>query len=331
MARRRRRPQGVNVRLRPILVLGVERSGTSLVSDLIHRWGADSGDLSRHVAADDHNPRGYFEYQPMQAFLHDILVATHASLWDPELRGRMERLARDPRFGDRALALIAEMEASGRPWLWKDPLLSLEMPFWERFLPAPVCVVTLRNPIDSGRSFARMNFSAAARRRLRTSAYFGFRWQFTMLAILDYLERNPDQLFVGYERLLAEPAAQVSRLCRFLDAQLAPADAPAERLARMLDAVEPALWRNRAETSFLELPEVIAEQKELLRYLDRRAQDHAEPFARARYPLPAYAVEYLEDFNLLAQRLHRGAPGNAKIPEHPGARRIAAAPARLES
>jgi hypothetical protein len=302
------------VRLRPILVLGVERSGTSVVSDLIHRWGADAGDLSRHVASDDHNPQGYFEYLPMQSFLHDVLVSTHGSLWDPGFAGRMERLALDPRYRDRAQALIAEMEAAGRPWLWKDPLLSLEMPFWERFLPTPVCVVTVRNPNDSGRSFARMNFPEPLRRRVRTNSYFAFRWQFTMLAVLDYLERNPDHLFVRYERLLEDPAGQVARLGHFLDTRLAAGDGAEDRLAQMLAAVQPGLWRNRSGASFFDLPEVIAEQKELLCYLDRRASDDPEPFERARYPLPPYVVEYLEDFNLLAQRLHRLEPAGPDLP-----------------
>lgn len=309
--------------------MGVERSGTSLVSDLIHRWGAETGDVSRHVAADDHNPQGYFEYEPMQTLLHDILVASHVSLWDPALRGRLERLARDPGLAERATRLIAEMEAGGRPWLWKHPLLSLQMPFWERFLEAPVCVVTLRNPNDSGRSFARMNYPPAARALLSTGAYFGFRWHFTMLAVLDYLARNPDHLFIRYERLLAEPAAQVERLCRFLDARIGAPAAPAERRLeahrRMLAAIQPALWRNRAASSFLDLDEVVAEQKELLRYLDRRAQDVEEPFVAALHALPPYAVEYLEDFNLLAQRLHRGTPPDERDAARPRARRAVAA------
>jgi hypothetical protein len=299
------------MRLRPILVLGVERSGTSVVSDLIHRWGAHPGDLSRHVATDDHNPQGYFEYLPMQDLLRDVLVATQTSLWHPDFKGRMERLALDPHFSARAAALVAEMEASGQPWLWKDPLMSLQMPFWERFVPAPVCVVTVRNPNDSGRSFARMNFSEALRRRIRTDAYFGFRWQFTMLAILEYLDHNPEHLFIRYERLLADPAGQVARLCRFLDDRLAAEGGAEERRALMNAAVQPGLWRNRAESSFLDLPEVIPEQKELLRYLDRRASDAALPFDPASCALPPYVLEYLEDFNVLAQHLHRLAPPEA--------------------
>jgi len=33
----------------PIIVLGVERSGTSVVAEMIHRWGAYAGDQEKPI------------------------------------------------------------------------------------------------------------------------------------------------------------------------------------------------------------------------------------------------------------------------------------------
>lgn len=293
------------MRSRPILVLGADRSGTSLVADLIARWGADAGDLSRHEVVDEHNPRGYFEYLPMQEVLHELLAAAHCSVWDPDFPSRIARLAVEPRYRQLALAQVAEMDRSGKPWLWKEPLMSLQMAFWEKIVPSPVCVVTLRNPSDSARSFAKMNYPPELRDELSAEAAFAFRWQFAMLAILDYLERNPDHLFLRYESLLEDPAGQVERLRAFLDRQLEAQEGASERASAMLEAVEPGLWRNRGKVSFFDLPQVTAEQKSLLSHLQDRAADLQAPIDPARYPLPADAFEYLEDFNAWTEHLHQ--------------------------
>ena len=296
------------MRSRPILVLGVDRSGTSLVADLIARWGADPGDLGRHEVVDEHNPRGYFEYLPMQEVLHEILAAAHCSVWDPDFPSRIARLALETRYRRLALDQVAEMERSGRPWLWKEPLMSLQMAFWERIVPSPVCVVTVRNPHDSGRSFAKMNYPPALRGELATDAAFAFRWQYATLAVLDYLERNPDHLLLRYESLLEDPSGQIERLNRFLDRQLDAGEGADERRSAMLEAVDPKLWRNRAESSFFELSGVTDEQKSLLRHLQERAADRPSRFDPAHYPLPADAPEYLEDFNTWTEHLHQASP-----------------------
>jgi hypothetical protein len=52
-------------KLRPIIVIGPERSGTSVVADMICRWGAYPGEPGKQREADERNPRGYFEYLPI--------------------------------------------------------------------------------------------------------------------------------------------------------------------------------------------------------------------------------------------------------------------------
>lgn len=284
---------------RPVWVLGIDRSGTSLVSDLIHRWGAYAGDADSLGGADVFNPQGYFEYSPMQALLHEVAVGTDVTEWDPRFPALLQKQAFNPELREKALALVAEMEKEGRPWLWKEPFISLHMSFWERIVSPPVCVMTVRNPHDSASSFTRMGFRTEVRERLRLTSYFSLRWQVFMLAILDYLERNDEHLVVCYESLLREPAAEVDRLCRFLDRCFDQTQGGAERSARMVAAIDPKLWRYKEPTSFFDVPEATEAQKELLRYLHRRAADQRDPFDPARYPYPPHYQEYLDNFDQL--------------------------------
>jgi hypothetical protein len=282
-------------------VLGADRSGTSLVSELIHRWGAYAGEASALGDGDVYNPHGYFEYTPMQELLHDVTVSTGVTEWDPRFHEVLKLRARDPDHRRRALELVAAMEKEGRPWLWKEPFISLHMPFWELLIPPPVCVMTVRNPHDSARSFSRMMLGPEMSERISLTAYFCLRWQSFMLAVLDYLERNPEHLVVCYEELLRDPAGQVLRLCRFLDRRfgLAGDEDEEERAATMRAAIDPALWRNKAASSFFDVPEATGAQKDLLRHLHRRAADARQPFASESFPFPPYYQEYLENFELL--------------------------------
>jgi hypothetical protein len=77
-----------------------------------------------------------------------------------------------------------------------------------------------------------------------------------------------------------------------------------ERRSAMLQAIDPALWRNRGESSFFDLPQATPEQKSLLRHVQDLAADRPAPFDPASYPLPADAFEYLEDFNTWTEHLH---------------------------
>jgi hypothetical protein len=256
----------------------------------------------------------------MEDLLHRVAESTGVTMWDPRFPALLRQRADDPALRERALQLVAGMEKAERPWLWKEPLLSLHMSFWERLVQVPACVLTVRNPHDSARSFARIGLGPEMADRLPLTSFFILRWQLFMRSILGYFERNSNHLVLCYEELLRSPAKQVDRLRRFLDRQLRLTDEGEERSARMLAAIDPKLWRYRAANSFFEVAEATEEQKELLRHLHRRAADVREPFEPERYPIPPHYQEYLENFDLLRKYLReRNRSPDSAAPRSSGA------------
>lgn len=289
---------------RPIIVLGVDRSGTSLVSQLIWRWGAYPGDLAKLQQANPNNPQGYWEYTPMQDFLDELMDGTGLPNCHPDMDRRLLERAAEPALRARAEQLVAEMEVENKPWFWKEPYLSVSLSFWEQFWQDPVYVIPVRNPHDSALSFEKMFLPPALRGgSIRIIAMFLLRWQHFMLSILAHSERNEHTLFVPYEELLQSPAEQSRRLAGFLDGVCGTAAGAAaggdERLARMIETVEPALWRNRSPVPFSEVPEASGEQKALFELLRRKVANPAEPFAAEAYRLSAGWREYLQNFDLI--------------------------------
>ena len=116
----------------PIIVLGVERSGTSVVAEMVHRWGAYAGPPEKLHKADAHAPRGYWEYLPLWDLLAELGdFDTGATWWDCDFQQKMEEKAADPVYRKKATELMAEMQKVG-VWFWKDPALSHFLPFWKQ-------------------------------------------------------------------------------------------------------------------------------------------------------------------------------------------------------
>src|SRR5579863_5755910 len=81
---------------RPIFVLGVDRSGTSVLAEVLSHWGAYAGAAERLGKPDDGNPQGYWEYAPMQEFVSQLTARAGASIWHAESRRLMRQQAADP-------------------------------------------------------------------------------------------------------------------------------------------------------------------------------------------------------------------------------------------
>ena len=56
----------------PIIVLGVERSGTSVVAEMVHRWGAYAVRQKSCTVPMSMPPRGYWEFLPLWDLLAEL-------------------------------------------------------------------------------------------------------------------------------------------------------------------------------------------------------------------------------------------------------------------
>ena len=91
---------------RPIIVLGPERSGTSLITEMIVRWGAYPGENEYVRGSDQHNQNGYWEYTPIWDFLAEMGV----DWWDEGFQEGLAHKAQVPELRGEAAAMVARME-----------------------------------------------------------------------------------------------------------------------------------------------------------------------------------------------------------------------------
>ncbi|HXU29046.1 MAG TPA: sulfotransferase [Thermoanaerobaculia bacterium] len=231
-----------------IFVLGMHRSGTSALARTLALLGCHAGDASDFPAADDANPRGYWERRDVWRLDEDLLQALGAA-WDevghlnPDLLLSALPVADLEAFERRAREIVASLDASagaagpGRPWVVKDPRLCLTFPLWRRVLEAPVCVIIERSPLSVARSLAaRDGFPLALGLAL---------WERHLRSALAASAGLP-RLHVRYEDLIDRPRETSGRL--LLELQALGAEGLADPAEGTLEAfLDPALERHPRE------------------------------------------------------------------------------------
>jgi hypothetical protein len=280
---------------RPIVVLGMHRGGTSLVGDLLHRWGAYAGDERQLLAADKNNLQGYWEYKPLINFNQNLLDSIGAN-WSVPPGGEevkmIEDKASESSYRQNAEQLVAEMRAGGRPWFWKDPRLTILLPFWKKIWGDAIYVITVRHPLEIAMSLRK-------RDRLPLSASLLI-WQQYMLECLRHTESSQHKIFIEYEKLNQSPFEQCQRLCSFLDQSCPAQSRDSQVVEKMAEAVNISLRHNRSSVPFSESRQATPEQKTLYALLSQRAQDRAEPFEQTEVALYPGWKEYLQTFAALS-------------------------------
>ena len=281
---------------RPIVVLGMHRGGTSLIGDLIHRWGAYAGNESKLLLADENNQQGYWEYIPLISF-NDNLLNSVGSTWlvppGSEAEETLRARASEAAYARTAEQLLREMQAGGKYWFWKDPRLTVLLPFWKRIWDEAIYVIAVRHPLEIAMSLRK-------RDHLPVSASLLI-WQQYMLQCLRHTEGSKQRIFVKYEKLVQSPLEECTRLSAFLNRSCGRENSDPEVLNKMTAGVNVGLRHNRSRLPFSEEPQATAQQKVLDQILMERAEDRIGPFEQAGIALYPGWKEYLQTFAALSK------------------------------
>ena len=232
-----------------ICIVGMHRTGTSMVARLLNLCGLYLGPEERIMPPDEGNPAGYWQNQDLDQLTEDIL-AHFTGDWDfllpPMPRGWETKPDMAP-FRERAQQLI-RIIGERKQWGWKDPRCSLTLPFWRSVLPELKVVVCLRNPVETARSLGRQVSSTDA-----FSYNLWLRYYQRILA-----DTNPgDRLITHYDTYFVNPRGELQRVLHWLGWS-----APEEQLDAACRSVSASHRQHRltgAELSEARVPLEVAE------------------------------------------------------------------------
>ena len=218
------------------LVLGMHRSGTSAVTQLLALAGA--GLPANVMPGDEHNQKGYFEPWRIAMFNDERLRASGGA-WDDIFGFPFRPLARkdERKWLTRGEALIEDEYGDARYPLLKDPRVTVLMPFWRTLFDdlgmGARCVIPVRHPLAVAGSLGRRDGFPPQKSVLLWTSY--------MLAAEAYTRDLP-RVFVDYDSLLGDWRAEAQRIEA---AHGAPLPRLTDKAARSIDRfLSPALRHN---------------------------------------------------------------------------------------
>jgi hypothetical protein len=196
---------------RAVCVTGMHRSGTSFIAGALRFLGVSLGDPVRLLKPGPDNPLGYFEVAALMQ-LDDEVLAHCGGAWDqpPVLDPGWENDTGLDRFRARAAEILDASfgPAADRPAViaWKDPRLSLLLPFWRTVTPIAATIVVVRDPVEVVASLGARGYAVGAGQ----AASLWLRYVCAALA------NDPDCLVVRHTDIFDDLPGTIGRLAGHL-------------------------------------------------------------------------------------------------------------------
>ena len=193
-----------------LFVLGMHRSGTSSVTRLLNMAGAYFGPEGISNGADEGNLKGFWERRDVRAICDGLLQESGFDWWRASgfTVDAIPDEVRD-RHLSKLRTLLLEIDAH-RPWVVKEPRLSLLFPLVRPLLEVPVCIHVVREPLEVAQSLETRNgFPVPAGIAL---------WELYTIHAFRASAGLP-RLLVRYDDLMSSPAATVGKLVEALGEQ----------------------------------------------------------------------------------------------------------------
>lgn len=262
-----------------ICVAGMPRSGTSLVTQLLHRCGLSLGPAEQLMPASPNNTDGFWENLRFVR-LNERLLKANGGTWfaPPSTLHATQKLTREGQ------SIVAQFEGE-EPWLWKDPRNAVTLPFWKTLLPSMKVLVCVRHPAETASSLVASTLlptswplywsvtrpDSPLRLRDRPARVLGAvrtslsrqkrheliyevgleLWRVYNTSILEHT-RADDRIVTHYEAVLTNPRAELQRILAFAGVDVSP-----DVLTEAVRVVAPRLRHQRAEAATLD-PELAA-------------------------------------------------------------------------
>ena len=188
-----------------LLVLGMHRSGTSLVTNIMESFGCYVGEEFDLYSVREDNIKGFWERKDVVDLNNEILLELGCE-WNKIFSFNLDGLndiekAKLPMFRNEINNIIKKLD-DRKPWVIKDPRLSLLFNFWKNELNDPICILTHRNPID---------IASSLRKRDNIPVPMGIALWMKYSFVLNKSIKNEKKIDIFYESILSEPIAIIKK------------------------------------------------------------------------------------------------------------------------
>lgn len=279
-----------------VLVVGMHRSGTSAMAGVLGRLGLQLP-ATADVVTDRFDNPAHYESRSLNKVDEALLRVQGGSWSGPPVRvpEAWERSAEADALLPQARRAAGRAFPHDGPVAWKDPRLSLVLPFWRRHLPAePRVVLVWRRPMAAARSLhVRQNFTMSLSLAL---------WMTYLQRALAALGGLP-VMVVSFEDLVRDPAPVVAATAQWLRASGSLAGTTGPDVEAAVASVSAEHLHQDAGTP----PEPLGGVVERLRALEGAHASFPEVTVEELPPWALDALRQRREFETLYLRYLRGA------------------------
>ncbi len=229
-----------------VVVIGMHRSGTSLLANLLAALGVNLGE--KLLAADCNNEAGYWEQEEIYRIQDELLQQLGRHWIGPAgsvpFPAEWWRLPKAQAAKQQLIAVVRnEIGKADGLWGFKDPRTSRLLPLWKEIFAElglqPIYLLAIRNPAEVVQSLVKRNEIPASRAELL--------W---LLHNLDAVRDAGDelQLVVDYDRWFTHPREQAQAVVNALGRDWPANDT--ELLSSVTQRIRPELRHNRTSQPF---------------------------------------------------------------------------------
>ncbi len=197
---------------RQIVVLGMHRSGTSMVAGILQLLGVHMGTFRGHsaAAATRHTPEAYFEDRAFSDLNIAVMNETGAGTFDMLPQSAFDKVEG---FERDMVELVQQRDAEYELWGFKDPRTLLVWSHWCRYLSSPLLVLTTRSEEAILQSMSHRTLPSAEKARQTLERYGTLFRRLLIFGPREYI-------VLPYERILRHPEVWVGKLCKVVGVSL---------------------------------------------------------------------------------------------------------------
>lgn len=214
------------------VVLGMHKSGTTLIARTLHQSGIYMGQ-DFPVNASYSNSK--FEAKWAQSINDRILSADRKTLSLEVTSDLLPANIDEHDIKPRMVSEISSMSEKYEDWGFKDPRSSLTYGFWKKVLPDHRIIVIYRDPVEVWKRYSRVN------RRWYTRRAFDVWADYNRCILKDTADVDEqDILFIKFEDILGD-TAEFNRLEKFTGKTLEDVRDPSQSRFRVMGDKEKSI------------------------------------------------------------------------------------------
>jgi len=198
------------------VVLGMHKSGTTLISQILHKSGINMGEFDESVSYDKGN---HYERHEGQLINREILKCADAHSLD--VISPVSFLQNESGVRRKIEKLVSELDGRYSNWGFKDPRTCLTYEVWRKYLPKHKVIYVYRNPLELWHHYRRH----IPRRKIIQRSVQGYKalraWYIYNSVLLGHISDSDTPYHIIHFSEFMNAASELDRLRRFTGISMA--------------------------------------------------------------------------------------------------------------